>query len=511
MNRSRISTRLVWSSVSLVAGALIVVACATGADTSDTLDTPVTAGGSAGDSGAAGDAGSAGQTTGGKAGTSGTGGKSGASGTAGQAGSAGASGAAGDSGAAGSTTAGNAGSGGGGTIAFGEPCTADKECVSGNCAEVGNTDFASQVCVTACVTGEGCPTGAHCSTVDGEGPVCVPDRDSLCAACTKNSDCKNQGDYCQTGTNGEKFCAQDCSFDGTCPSGYSCISPMDAPAGVKVCAPTAGASCPCAVNRDGAKRNCFVSAGPLECVGQETCDGVSGSWIGCDAPTPAPETCNNNDDDCNGAKDDIPNASCDCNGPTCSLVCDQGFARYPANTPESTGCTCPVDTWETAGDTCEDAVEASVPKLYDAGGANKVEISGTLSGDNDADWFKLDIIDANEANTNNYHARVTFADNPNNEFMVIVLRGADCTKVTSAPTLTSYDFCVAYSFGGKGEKPCGNLNGLTHCGSNHTAPYRIGVIRNPNAPKTCSTYKLVVESAAGNCDQNSFDTCGSMQ
>ncbi len=55
-------------------------------------------------------------------------------------------------------------------------------------------------------------------------------------------------------------------------------------------------------------RSCQVSNGFGTCTGTETCS--AGSWVGCTASTPVAETCNDIDDDCDGATDENLSQSC---------------------------------------------------------------------------------------------------------------------------------------------------------------------------------------------------------
>ena len=135
-------------------------------------------------------------------------------------------------------------------------------------------------------------------------------------------------------------------------------------------------------------------------------------------------------------------------------------------------------------------------------------ITGTLSSDTDVDWYLINIKDAGEAGTNSYHPQIVFDKNPGDEFVFVALRGGDCMKEATSPTLTSYDFCVNFKDGMvRGEAPCGDADGLAHCNDNSSA-YRIGVKRNPMKPKTCEAYSLKVRAAGGACMSASFDACG---
>ncbi len=476
-------------AIPLFATLVLGWACASGGDTAN--DAPPDDGGG-GDAGSAGSAGAqAGSAGAGKGGSSGSQAGGPVAGTAG----AGSGGKAGNGGVGGGT---GGGTGGGASGDCGPSC-------SGKCVDVG-VSKPELVCATACKTGTPCPDGTHCATLDGAS-VCVPNKDGQCALCKTDSDCKVKGDRCLEGPHKEKYCAQDCSFDGVCPSGLKCKQAPGGKVTERSCQADDTVSCPCAANRDGDERACSKSNQGLTCTGAEKCDAKTGKYSACTAPVPQPETCNELDDDCNGKVDDIPGAACNCSGGQCTITCQAGYTHYPSSLPDSAGCPCKEDSFEPLGDTCAKAV--GLPALQDAGGTASGDVTGTLSSDADVDWYKINVKDSDENGKNSYHVQVKFDKNPGNEFVVQVIRGADCAKATTAPILTSYDFCVAFQEGTtRGLSPCGNNDGMQHC-ADMTSDYLIGVSRSASASaKTCSQYTLKVLAAAGACDKASFDACG---
>ena len=76
-----------------------------------------------------------------------------------------------------------------------EPCVNGAECLSGYCLQFED----GTVCTKLCVGGD-CPDGWSCKSVVNAGVdvvfICVPDRDTLCAACENNTDCGEFGDMC---------------------------------------------------------------------------------------------------------------------------------------------------------------------------------------------------------------------------------------------------------------------------------------------------------------------------
>lgn len=118
----------------------------------------------------------------------------------------------------------------------------------------------------------------------------------ICSECDTDEDC-GTGNRCISQDN-SMVCAADCSNAGTCPEGYTCTDLGDD----SLCIPSSG-SCDCLPADDGEERACFVSNANGTCTGTETCDSSAG-WAGCTALTPAAETCDSADNDCDGSVDE---------------------------------------------------------------------------------------------------------------------------------------------------------------------------------------------------------------
>lgn len=443
-------------------------------------------------------------------------------------------------------TGGSAGSGGSGTGIppgqIGGTCVDDSSCVDGaTCTKIGGGKYCTTPCPPAC------PKGTYCALTNGD-PLCVPDLDSQCRPCTTVLQCLNPSDACLTAPVGDKFCARDCTTMGECPNGFTCVEaanyppkepeppeadgglddggadagdagPKPPPAGqpYKFCAPNPPYSCPCNDKRDGVERSCTIINQHGECTGTEVCVGELGKFDACSAQTPAPETCNAIDDNCDGVTDEgDPNVLCSSAGPVpphasfgCSPAgvcgvgqCDVGWADYPPPSSLEVGCTCPVEMGE-LNDLCANATSAGT--VTDSAGSS-VTLTGTLSAANDVDVWTFDTVDTDEVTTNSYHLSIDFtAPMPNDEFVMDVIHGDACTDTPSgnATNITSYDWCVNGTGpdGLSGEIPCANDGSQpVHC-NNNSSKYFVRVRRKLGATGTCTQYSVVVTAMGGDpCD-----------
>ncbi|MBI2892255.1 MAG: hypothetical protein HYY06_01795 [Deltaproteobacteria bacterium] len=172
------------------------------------------------------------------------------------------------------------------------------------------------------------------SICDPELGICVPAPDAggpgvdagddegggLCSECERNADCAEPGAICLRAELGPRFCGRLCG-DGipACPEGYDCaeVTDFDGDRAGSQCVPTNG-DCSCLPERDGASRSCVVENDWGTCEGLQRCFADSG-WGACQAPDPAAETCDGQDNDCDGAVDEEE----DLNLGTCGLgVCE---------------------------------------------------------------------------------------------------------------------------------------------------------------------------------------------
>ncbi len=218
-----------------------------------------------------------------------------------------------------------------------------------NCGTCGQScDGAIPNANSTCVGNNGAP---RCEVESCEtgffqvGPLtCLPAQSTACVPCVSDNNCPTPGDKCLD-LDGAKFCGRDCSDGnaygtaaGFCDDGFACD------AATEQCIPTSG-SCSCLeANRDEV-RSCTSSNAVGTCFGTEICVPETG-WGGCTAATPAAETCNGLDDDCDGPSDEQvmpPTQPCEVTNSfgTCTSgwVCD-GAAGWScdADTPEAEVC-----------------------------------------------------------------------------------------------------------------------------------------------------------------------------
>ncbi|MBK7858450.1 MAG: hypothetical protein IPJ65_07465 [Archangiaceae bacterium] len=180
----------------------------------------------------------------------------------------------------------------------GKPCDVDDQCKSELCDVVPHTT--ERVCIGQC--GAKCSSSEVCVNLGINRLGCVPERAGLCERCTDDSACAYPGDRC-IAVSGQPRCGRDCSFDGRCPSGYTCENAFT-PTGDQVaaqCVPVSG-TCECTPSTVGQTVPCERVNSFGRCMGLKTCQQTM--YSECMAQLPTAEVCNGIDDDCNGAVDD---------------------------------------------------------------------------------------------------------------------------------------------------------------------------------------------------------------
>ncbi len=203
-------------------------------------------------------------------------------------------------------------------------CGNDEECASGVCG-FGTT---GKECLHGCdAAGTGCADGYSCVTLEGatEPGFCVPPAAVACLPCNESKDCAypipawgeggvDLGAVCLpvAGLYDGKFCLLPCE-EGVqvCVEGFECKEVLvEEGQTAKVCMPVDGAcKCPPLGADSGASTECQSTSELGICTGKRTCgpDGLGA----CDAPTPTAETCDGQDNDCDGGTDeDLEDVEC---------------------------------------------------------------------------------------------------------------------------------------------------------------------------------------------------------
>ncbi|MBM4354718.1 MAG: hypothetical protein FJ109_13180, partial [Deltaproteobacteria bacterium] len=244
-----------------------------------------------------------------------------------------------------------------GTGCFLDPCSENSDCLSGWCIE----HQGQGVCTQSCV--EECPVGFECRQVGDSGAdvlfMCISVLANLCKPCSATADCVSTGgaqDLCLDYGPQGSFCGGECGENDACPDGYECrdVQSVDG-LDVHQCVLAEG-ECGCTelAVANQLWTGCTVTNEWGECTGKRICEAQGLS--ACDASTPAEETCDGVDNDCDGDVDEPEDVGgdavnlCDDGNPCTEDVCDG--ADGCKNTPAKDGAECQDGDPCTVADHC---------------------------------------------------------------------------------------------------------------------------------------------------------------
>jgi hypothetical protein len=211
------------------------------------------------------------------------------------------------------------------------PCTDNGDCDSGWC--ITDPDGGS-VCTSTCI--DECPIGWACKGLTNLGSditfICVPRWTGQCRPCQTDGDCELPDSKCLAYQGAERYCGTVCDSTAECPADFDCDAGH--------CRRVVG-ECTCSESAvaDGAETLC-TNTNPIgSCEGTRAC-GPAG-LSACSAATPAAETCDGADNDCDGLTDEACTNSSHGNlfGDGAVLNSDNGqfFMRQTLGSPRITG------------------------------------------------------------------------------------------------------------------------------------------------------------------------------
>ena len=264
---------------------------------------------------------------------------------------------------------------------FGCECVEPADCDSGYCVPASG---GTSICTDTCI--EECPEGFLCKPVPGPDVinVCTPQLDKLCAPCTSDEECGELGGVCLKDASGEGRCGRLCNEEKACPGGYACEAIETVEGETFQCVHESG-ECPCSELLIGVSKGCENTNEWGACPGSQLCT-IDG-WSSCDAPLPAEDLCDGEDNNCDGVADDpYPTLGTPCDSETDEDLCDNGVigCNEAGDGVECSEDTPAVEQCDGVDNNCNVIVDEGFPDFDLDGEADCVDDDDDGDGDPDA-------------------------------------------------------------------------------------------------------------------------------
>ncbi len=232
---------------------------------------------------------------------------------------------------------------------FGAPCLLNGDCDSGFCVQGPAQKVCSKLCVDSCEAGWTCAQVSQGSSDTSY--VCLPEAAFWCSPCTGAAQCNHAGsagNLCVPFGDTGSFCGVACNPAAAkpCPGGGTCQVTTEPSDGTPVhqCMPADGkCTCSSLARQKGASTACSHKNFNGVCTGQRSC-GLQG-LSACNAAVPAEEVCDGTDNNCDGQTDEMNVVAQECaNNNTFGSCqgqakgCVDGKVECDAPTPAAESC-----------------------------------------------------------------------------------------------------------------------------------------------------------------------------